>query len=59
MAIEFVMIDENGNERDWVDPVFSVEETVTSYRVDNGYCVYDIPKQPGWQGILREKQEGE
>lgn len=59
MVIEFVAIDENGVERDWIDPVKSVEETVTSFRVDNGCFVYDIQKQLGWQYIQREQEEGE
>ena len=55
MAEEFVSIDEHGIERDWIDPVVSVTETVTDYHVDNGYHIYDVPKTIGWTYLRREK----
>lgn len=59
--LEFVAIDEHGVERDWVDPVISVESDDTHHLVDNGYGVHGIPKREGWTYVTRQKagEQGE
>lgn len=55
--IEFVSIDENGIERDWIDPVVSVNEFDTHYMIDNGFNDYEVKKQSGWTYIQRTRGE--
>jgi hypothetical protein len=54
--IEFVSVDEQGIEHDWIDPVLSVEETETAFAVDNGCYVYEVLKQKGWKYVQRVKE---
>ena len=42
---EFVVFDPDGTESEWIDPVVSVTESDGSWLVDNGFAVYEVPKQ--------------
>lgn len=56
MSKEFVVIDDTGKERDWIDPVVSTRETKCYWFVENGYSSkpYKVFKHKGWQYIVRE-----
>ena len=53
MTTEFVEIDNNGKEIDWIEPVESSNETETHWIIDNGYNIYDIEKKEGYTYIFR------
>ena len=55
---EFVVINSNGKEVDWIDPVEEndIRETKYYWYVDNGYGIYRFRKRKGWQYIHREKE---
>lgn len=57
--LEFVIIDAEGKEVDWIDPVVSFEETDTHWIVDNTYHVYRIHKNnfPGCTVEVRAMKE--
>lgn len=42
---EFVAFDQNGVETEWISPVVNVRESDESWFVDNGFAVYEVPKQ--------------
>lgn len=46
--MEFVAIDEDGDERNWIDPAVDVQEYDDHYEIDNGYGTYFIDKRDGW-----------
>jgi len=56
---EFVEIDETGNERDWINPVISMQETEAGFVIDNGCHTYEVIKQKGWKYITRIKEYGD
>lgn len=55
MNTEFVLINAEGKEVDWIDPVASFEETETHWIVDNTYTTYEISKNlhPGCTAEVR------
>jgi len=53
---EFVSIDEQDRERDWISPVYLVEETDVSFTVDNGCHTYEVVKQKGWKYVRRIRE---
>lgn len=56
---EFVVINSDGKEVDWVDPVedWGIRETRCYWIVQNGYGEYRFWKREGWQYIHREKEQ--
>lgn len=42
---EFVTFDQTGVESEWISPVASVRESDESWFVDNGFAIYEVPKQ--------------
>lgn len=59
MAIEFVTINEHGQEIDWIDPVITAEEFKTRWVVDNGWHQYRVMKKPGHTYVQRIRKESE
>lgn len=53
---EFVLFDPDGQECEWIDPVFEFAETNEAYIVHNGIFEYTVPKRPGFTGVVREMQ---
>ena len=45
---QFVLIDENGKEVDWVDPIRSFSESENYWVISNGLYEYTIKKLPGY-----------
>lgn len=56
MTTEFVVIDPDGVECDWIDPVLNIDEQEDAWNVDNGYGIYIVPNVAGYTYLQREKQ---
>lgn len=44
-ALQFVLVDENGYHQYVIDPVETFKETGTNWIIDNGWDVYEVPKE--------------
>jgi len=51
---EFVSINPDGVECDWIDPVVTLTEDPSGYTVDNGFGSYRVDRQPQWTYLVRE-----
>lgn len=57
MNTEFVLINAEGKEVDWIDPVEEFTETESYWEIDNGYYTYTFDKYkfPDHTGYVRIK----
>lgn len=51
--LEAVLLDPDGREVDWWDPVFSLDETDTHWIIEGASNTYEEPKIPGFHLKIR------
>lgn len=55
MTLEFVMIDANGREVDWIDPVIDYKVKGDTVTVDNGFHIYVLTIPEGGRFDVRQR----